>query len=93
MKARGQCVVFPPGFPFVSADIAVVAVVSQHLLVLVGDVRAHGRKPFQCVEGPGTLPVPGCIGDFGFPGKIGHPLLRKGRANDIPGQVFHGLGM
>ncbi len=93
MNDRGQCVVFPPGFPFASADIAVVAAVPHHLLAFVGDVRTHGRQPFQCVEGPGARPVPGCIGDFGFPGKIGHAVLGKGCADDVSGQVFHGLGM
>lgn len=38
---RSRLLSFPPG------DIAVMAVVTHHLLALVWDVRAHGGQPFQ----------------------------------------------
>jgi len=93
MKDCGQCVVFFLGFSLSSAHVAVVAVVSHHLLALVGDVGAHGREPFQGVEVSAALSVAGFVDDTGFPGKICHALLRKGSADDVACQVFHGLGM
>jgi hypothetical protein len=39
---------------------------ANHVLALVWDVRAHGRKPLQGVEGLRALSIPGFIGP-GFP--------------------------
>ncbi len=44
---------------YISADVAVAAVVANHLLALLGDVGAHGREPFQAVEGSVAFSVPG----------------------------------
>ena len=37
-------------FPFAPGDIAIVSIISNHLLTLVWDMRAHGRKPFYRIE-------------------------------------------
>ncbi len=69
---------------------------SDQILIFDECQDAHGPVAFgtgQGVEGFGALSVSGFIDDLGFPRKIGYPVLGKGCANDVPGQVFHGLGM
>jgi len=75
---------------FSPRDVAVVSVVTHHLLVPVRDVRAHGGQPFHCGEDLGCRAVLGCINDHPLLIQVPHPLLGEGRPDDIAGQVFHG---
>jgi hypothetical protein len=37
-------------FRFTSGNITVAAIVADYLLSLIGEVRTHGRQPFQGVK-------------------------------------------
>jgi hypothetical protein len=70
-------------------DVAVVAIVTNHLLTLVRDMGAHGCQPLQGIKDILLFSVFGPVKDLGFLRNIGHSLLGKGGADDIPGQVFN----
>ena len=75
---------------FSPRDVAVVSVISHHLLAPVRDVGAHRGQPFQGREVPGCRAVPGCINNRPFLVEVLHPLLGKGRPDDVTCQIFHG---
>jgi hypothetical protein len=54
-------------------------------------MRAHGCQPLQGIKHILLFPVLGPIKDLGFFRNTDHPLLRKGRAYNVPGQVLNGL--
>jgi len=65
-------------------------VISHHLLAPVRDVGAHCGQPFQRPETPGCRAIFGCINDRPLLIQVLHPLLGKGRPDDVAGQVLHG---
>ncbi len=70
--AFGSLLPFPPG------DVAVITVVSDHLLPPVWDMRAHGRKPLRGVEDLPVFTAFCRIDDGSFISEILHPFLGKG---------------
>jgi hypothetical protein len=53
-------------------------------------VRIHCGQPLHCGKDLVCLSVLGRIDDSPFLIQILHALLREGRPNDIPRQIFHG---
>ena len=64
-------------FSFSPRDVAVITIISDHLLAPVRDMRTHGRQPFQGGEGLTDPAISGCIDDLAFLFQIMHPFLRK----------------
>ena len=61
--------------PFPPLDIAVIAVVPDHLLAPVRDVRRHGGQPFRRREDLGCLAAFGSINDRSLLIQVLHPFL------------------
>ena len=75
--------------PFSPRDIAVIAIISDHLFAPVGDMRTHCRQPFQSLE---VLAYPAIfcrINDLAFLIQILHPFLRERRPGYVTRQIFH----
>jgi len=70
---------------------SVISIVTNHLLPLVRDMGAHGCQPLQGIKHILLFSVFGPVKGLGFLRNIGHSLLRKGGADDAPGQVLNGL--
>jgi hypothetical protein len=68
-----------------------MAIISDHLFSLIGDMRAHDGKPFEGVEDLLFFPILGLINDLGLLGDVSHPLLGERGADNITGKVLHGL--
>jgi len=93
----GDDIICPRFFPFTPGDVAVIAVISDHLLASIGDMRAHGRQPFQSGECLLILAVPGSafgagfgfIDDCAFLFQITHAFLREGCPDDVTCQILH----
>ena len=77
--------------PKATGGIAIVAIIADHLLPLVWDMRCHSRKPIEGIKDLFHLSVFGLVEDSGFLGKIGHPLLGEGGPDNISGQIFCGI--
>jgi len=75
---------------FSSRDVAVVSVVTHHLLAPVRDVRTHRGQPFHRREVLGCLSVLGCINDRPHLIQVLHTFQREGRPDDVTRQIFHG---
>lgn len=86
----GDGIVVSRILPFPPGDITVKAVVSDHLLSLVGDVGTHGGQPFQRGKNLCGLPVFGRIDDLSLRIQVLHSFLGKRRPDDVAGEIFHG---
>ena len=72
-------------------DIAVVAIVPDHLLAVVGHMGAHGGLPLQRIKGLLVFSILRSVDDLGFFRDVGHPLLRERGSDDIASKVLHDL--
>ena len=61
--------------PLTPTDVAVVAIVTNHLFALVGNMRTHGGEPLQRIKGLLVFSILRSEEHLGFIGKVGHPLL------------------
>ena len=75
---------------FTPGDVAIVSIITHHLLAPVWDVRTHRGQPFQCREALGCLAVLGCINDRPHLIQVLHTLLGEGRPDDVTRQIFYG---
>jgi len=83
-------------FPSTPRDVAVIAVVSDHLFAAVGDMGTHRRQPVQSREGLLILAVPGSsfgagfdfIDDRAFLFQIAHAFLGERRPDDVTRQIL-----
>jgi len=68
-----------------------VAIVTNHLLSLIGNVRINSSQPLQHIEHPGSVLFFGLVfylADFPM---VGHPFPGERCANKIPGRILHGF--
>ena len=86
----GDGIVIAVFLPFPPGDIAVMAVVTHHLLSPVGDMGTHGGQPFHRRKNLCGLPVFGRIDNLSLLLQIVHALLRERGPDDVAGQVLHG---
>jgi len=86
----GDGIVSAGFLPFSPRDIAVVSVITHHLLAPVRDRGTHGGQPFHRGEALCGLPVFGRIDDLSLLIQIAHAILREGGPDDIARQVLHG---
>ena len=82
-------IVFFRFFSFSARDIAVIAIVPDHLLAPVRDVRTHCRQPFHSGKIFVCPAIFGCIANLSLLFQISHPILRKRCPNDIKRQILH----
>ena len=82
--------VIQPFLPaFSPRDVAVIPVISHHLLAPVGDVRTHRGQPFQSREVPGCRAVLRSINDRPLLIQVLHTLLGEGRPDNVAGQILY----
>lgn len=74
---------------FSPQNVAVPAVIPDHLLPPGRDMRAHGREPFLGVKDLPIVAIFCRIEDSSFRVEILHPFLRKGCPDNIAGKVLH----
>src|SRR5450759_3588836 len=76
-KDAGDSIIFACLLPFSPCDVAVVSVVTYHLLAPIRYVRTHRRQPLHCGEDLACLSVLGRIDDSPLLIQVLHPLLRE----------------
>jgi hypothetical protein len=63
-------------FALTPTDIAVVAIVTNHLFALIGNMGTHGSEPLRRIKGLFVFSILRPVENLAFIGKVGHPLAQ-----------------